>query len=75
MKPTWEKAAKVGFDGQRKQKKKKVREKGEKSEAYNLTNDWLQIFFFQILIYYLIKLALASSHALHACDEAFFFII
>ena len=41
MKPTWEKAAKVGFDGQRKQKKKKVREKGEKSEAYNLTNDWL----------------------------------
>ena len=46
MKPTWEKAAKVGFDGQRKQKKKKVREKGEKSEAYNLTTDWLQIFFF-----------------------------
>ena len=47
MKPTWEKAAKVGFDGQRKQKKKKVREKGEKSEAYNLTNDWLQFFFFK----------------------------
>ena len=33
MEPTWKKAAKVGFDCQRKQKKKKVTEKGKKSEA------------------------------------------